>query len=408
VGLHIEVLVDRSRSTPVHGSVSLRSERVLNTTILYPAHKVPEGQPVPNGSPDRTDGPYPLIVFAQGFGGVVSTYLPLLEHWAANGFVVAAPQFPVTGGAPDVADLSDYVHQPGDMSFVVTQLLRQSSDPTGLLSGLIDPTEVGAAGWSLGGVTTFGLVANTCCRDPRIKAAVVMSGDAVSFPKGRVEEASATPILFVHGDSDTVVPYASTVDDFNHARTPKGLLTIDGGSHDAPVNPADPAFSSVIRTTSDFFDGYLREQRQALGRLQHDAQPGLTALTFAARPGRNVRLLVPKATTDQLHAAVQPSHGLRNGQYVAVSWEGFDPTKTISLSECSTNPPTGPDDCDLSTADLLQPDPAGKGTLDFPVTTGVVGTGRCDATHPPCVVVVNEGQALAPSASVIVPIFFAG
>ena len=63
-------------------------------------------------------------------------------------------------GGPDAGDV---VNQPKDMSYVIGAVLSDSLSPSGALSGLVDPKEIGAAGHSNGAVTTLGLVANTCC-----------------------------------------------------------------------------------------------------------------------------------------------------------------------------------------------------------------------------------------------------
>jgi predicted dienelactone hydrolase len=406
-GILVEHLVDHSRSTPANGPDPAHGGRTLVTTVLFPAQGAARGRPVSGATADRTDGPYPLIVFAHGFGSNVTSYLPLLERWAGAGFVVAAPLFPLTNSeTPGGPDLSDYVHQPGDMSYVVTQMLRQSAATTGPLAGLIDPAEVGAAGHSLGGVTTLGLVANTCCLDRRIKAAVVMSGDPITFPTGQVDTAAAPPILLVHGNADPTVPYVSSIDVFNEAKPPKGLLTILGGNHDSPVDPTGRAFASVVRATTDFFDRYLRRDTAALGRLGDDAQKGVTTLTFVSQPGRHVDLPVPQTTVGHLQATVTPTTGLTQGQAVSVAWDGYTPGQSINILECSKSPPTQATDCDLHQAVILHPDPTGTGNLSFTVTTGTVGSGVCDATHPGCVIVINQGGSLAPAASVIVPISF--
>jgi len=409
VGLQMESLVDHSRSTPDNGNTPGHAGRTLVTTVLYPAVGSSAGRTVPGAPPDRSDGPYPLIVFAHGFGSDVTSYLPLLEKWAAAGFVVAAPLFPLTNsGTPGGPDLSDYVHQPGDMSFVVTQMLLQASSSSGRLANLIDPSEVGAAGHSLGGVTTLGLVANSCCRDRRIKAAVVMSGDAITFPNGKVDDVGAPPLLLVHGNADPTVPFVSSVDVFNGAHAPKGLLTIEGGNHGSPVDPSGRAFGSVVRATIDFFDRYLRDEMPALGRLEHDAQKGITTLTFVAQPGSRVVLPVPTTVVGHLRAAVTPSHALVDGQTVTISWQGYTPTVALNILECSTNPPTQATDCDLHTAALGHPDPTGTGSLSFTVTTGAIGSRLCNAAHTGCAIAVNQGGSLAPSATVVVPITFTG
>jgi hypothetical protein len=183
-----------------------------------------------------------------------------------------------------------------------------------------------------------------------------------------------------------------------------------GGDHDSPVNASGRAFASVVRATTDFFDRYLKAEQPALRRLEHDAQKGLTTLTFVAQRGRHVVLPVPKITIGNLHATVAPSQGLTNGQAVTVSWNGYAAGVSINILECSTSPPTEATECDLAagSADILVKDPTGTGTLSFTVTTGEVGSKVCDATHPGCVIVVNQGGSLVPAATVDVPISFAG
>ena len=61
----------------------------------------------------------------------------MLTAWAAAGYVVAAPLFPLssseTPGGPDGGDIGS---QPGDMSFVIGQMLKASSSPERTSVGL--------------------------------------------------------------------------------------------------------------------------------------------------------------------------------------------------------------------------------------------------------------------------------
>ena len=408
VGVHRETLVDTSRPTPANGSVPGHPGRVLQTTIFYPARGPGGTVPRPGATPDRASAPYPLIVFAHGFGSNVESYQALLVRWAAAGYVVAAPLFPLTrDSAPGGPDLADFANQPADLSFVITQVVQESAHAGGLLSGMVNPRRIGAAGHSLGGVTILGLVANTCCRDARVTAAVVMSGDPITFTTGHVDFASAPPLLLVHGNADQAVPYGASVDAFNSAVAPKGLLTIRGGDHGSPVLPTGKAFPSVVRTTVGFFDRYLKGQSTGAADLASDVSRGITTLTFAYRPGQHVHLAAPPVVTRDRRATVSPSRDLADGQTLQVTWSGYAPGVSVNVLECSKSPPTAAGDCDLQTAKLLQPDPNGYGSLAFVVHTGAVGTGMCSATQPGCVVVVNEGGSTAPTSSVITPVSFA-
>lgn len=401
VGARIETFVEPASSSPSGET------RTLTTTVLYPAHTAPGAVAALGAAPDREGAPYPLIAFSHGFGSSPSQYATLLQDWASAGYVVAAPLFPLTGrGAPGRADLADYVHQPADVSFVISQVLGESAARAGPLAGLVDHRRVGAAGHSLGGVTTLGLVANTCCRDTRVRAAVVMAGDPLTFPSGSPDYRAAPPILLVHGAGDVTVPYASSIRVFNDAPAPKGLLTIDPGNHGSPVQP-DPGFDNVVRATTDFYDLYLKGDRGALDRLRADATSPVTKLVFVAGRGEHVTLPTPTTAPGHLRATVSPNGNLTDGATVLVSWVGYRPGVPLNVLQCSKSPPTGATDCDLHTAALSVRDPQGSGTLLFVVHTGAVGAGVCDAAHPRCAVVVNEGGSSVPSASVVVPVTFA-
>lgn len=405
VGVTTQTLVDPSRSTPAHGTVSGLPVRTLVVRIFYPSQGSRSLRPVQDASADRSAAPYPLIIFAPGFGASPMDYQALLVEWASAGYVVVEPSFPLTSAdTSGGADLADYVNQPADMSFVVSQLTAQAQGSSGIVAGLIDPNSVGAAGHSLGGVTTIGLVANTCCHDQRIRAAVIMSGDAITFPSGEVKY-PPIPLLFVHGNADPVVPYAASVVAFNDANVPKALLTIDGGNHGSPVNPAGSAFSSVVRTTTAFFDLNLKHEASASARLRTAAEPQVTTLTMALHPGASAHLPVPRSATGTLRATVRPASDLVDRQQVLVSWQGYAPGTSVNVLQCST-PLTGAQACDLSRAHVGVADPVGAGTTLFQVHTGTVGSGLCDATHPGCVIVVNQGGSSTPSASVLVPIKF--
>jgi hypothetical protein len=129
--------VDTSRSTPPWDGMPSKPSRTLVTTIWYPSR-------ASSSVAASAGGRYPLIVFAHGLGGSPQDYQQLLTAWAAAGYVVAAPLFPLssseTAGGPDGGDIGN---QPGDMSFVINQVLRASATAKGPLSGLVDPNEMG-------------------------------------------------------------------------------------------------------------------------------------------------------------------------------------------------------------------------------------------------------------------------
>ncbi len=409
VGLVTDTFVDAHRPTAAWGPTAAQPTRTLVTTIYYPAGRT-SGSTVQAGAPpDRTGAPYPLIVFAHGLGGAPDDYKALLSSWAAAGFVVAAPRFPLSSSAtPGGPDAGDVVNQPGDMSYVIDSVVQAAAAGSGSLSGLVNTGEIGAAGHSNGAITTLGLVANTCCRDPRVKAAVVMAGTTEGFPSGTYDFPAAPPLLLVHGTADQLVPYRAGVLAFNQALGPKGLVTIRGGSHGAAAGMASPSSSAVVRITTDFFDDYLLDQSAAGVRLSDTRRSGVTTLSFDAAVGSTSTLPVPPAPVVDLHATVTPDADLSNGQTVTVRWSGYTPGKVVNILQCSKFDITTASSvgCSFTNAKLLHPDPTGRGSLTLKVIVGTVGNGTCDAAHPGCSIVVNNGSSTDPSESRQLPVSF--
>ena len=175
--------VDRSRPTSANGTYPGAPSRTLPTLLLYPAVGDPNGPAVKDARPIRHGRGFPLIVFSHGFTASGPAYAFLLEMFVREGYVIAAPTFPLSsGGAPGGPKLLDYVNQPADVSFVITQVLGLARhDPS--LRRTIDRRHIGAFGHSLGAITTLGVATNSCCVDRRISAAVSFSGIELPFPE---------------------------------------------------------------------------------------------------------------------------------------------------------------------------------------------------------------------------------
>jgi fermentation-respiration switch protein FrsA (DUF1100 family) len=269
VGTVVRTLVDTSRLTAAQGGTPGKPSRTLVTTMLYPALGQPGPVARPNAPPDTAAGPFPLVVFAPGSGGAPAEFGALLGSWAEAGYVVVAPEFPLTGAhAPGGSVVADYVNQPGDVRFVIDQMLRA---PPVELAGLVDAGRVGLAGYSLGGVTAMGVAFNTCCLDPRVKAVVVMAGSPLPFAGGvYFGRVASPPALFVQGSADrTVVPDTSVLM-YDRARPPKALATIVGGTHTSPYqgDQLTPQVDLVARVSVDFLDRYLEGRAAATTQLR--------------------------------------------------------------------------------------------------------------------------------------------
>ena len=404
VGVMVETFVDHSRSTPAHDREPALPDRTLVTSIWYPTTVRASARPEANAAPDTAAGPYPLIVFSHGLGTVPSEYESLLSAWAAAGFVVAAPKFPLTSrGVPGGVDPADVFSQPGDVSFLISSLLQASEAPAGRLSHLLSSNGVGVSGHSEGAITSLGFF-NTCCQDPRVKAVAVFSGDPEAYPGGQYVFDGRPPMLVVHGTGDRFLPYGQMVSVFNQQKGPKVLLSLLGANHGNWIQPKSKWFPSVTRTSTDFFLRYLKGSTRVGARLVHDAQPGVTTVHVAPRPGKSLIVTPPPVPRTHRRASVTPSKGLTSGQTVTVRWTGYLPGNVVNVVECSGNTES---DCDIALGRFLISDPIGSGSTTLSVAEGHVGAGMC-GTFSACAVYVNDAGLLSPTATVRIPIAFAG
>lgn len=279
LGFHTVTFVDRSRMVlPPHTSTGAPEPRTLVTDVWYPAS--PNGRGVRAGAvPDRADGPYPLVVFAHGFDVAPTTYAPMLEGIARAGFVVAAPVFPLTNpAAPGGPDEADMVNQPADVSFVLGRLIERDHRGTGFLRGLIRPSHVAVAGQSDGGDTVLAVAYGSCCRDARVRAAVVMSGER-AIP-GDYFVSPGPPLLAFQGTADPINPPSFTDQFFAEAGRPKYLVRLLDAGHLQPYTERTAWERVVVRTTVAFLDRYLRNDRSAYAAMRRAARvPGVATLS---------------------------------------------------------------------------------------------------------------------------------
>jgi dienelactone hydrolase len=231
--------VDRSRL--VRLSDGSRIPRTLRTVVYDPADA----------------GSHPLIVFAHGYALLPETYARLLRAWAHAGYVVAAPAFPLErADAPGGPEESDLVNEPRDVSFVIDRLLALNALHGGVLAGRIDPARIAVAGHSDGAVTALAVADDRAVRDPRVHAAIVMSGAEPSgmgaFPR------HGPPLLAVQGTADPINAPATTAAFFRLANRPKFLLWLLGASHLSPYTSEQPQLGIIEGVTVAFLDHYLK------------------------------------------------------------------------------------------------------------------------------------------------------
>lgn len=407
VGITSRVLIDTSRPTAAHGAVAEAFSRTLETTIVYPAQGTPGDAVIADAPIYRWAVPYPLVVLSHGLGGSVEHLLSLAEVWASKGYVVALPRFPLTNSATPGGPVGqDVQNQPADVSFLIDELLAESNTPEQLLSNAVDGDNIAASGHSNGGITTYGLVANSCCRDARIDAAIVLSGVASPFADGEYNLTDTPPMLVVHGINDALLIYNQAVRTYNELQPPKGMLTLEVADHVSYFLPDDPAFDVVAQAAVDFLDGMLDGDSAALQRLAEYQVPGVATLNWAPDTASNVPVEpLPEPETNR-QAFLSADSNLTDGQVITVTWSGFLPDQVVNIMQCTGDVTGGAAACNISGGRILYPDPEGMGSLELVIRTGPIGNGVCDSANP-CTVIVNDAGLTDEEAIIRIPITLA-
>jgi dienelactone hydrolase len=265
VGEIVVTYTDPSRHVFIVGRGSV--PRQLVTLIRYPTAN-PSLLDALGAPPDRAAGLFPLVVFAHGYDITPAPYAALLRAWVRAGYVVAAPIFPLTNpGAPGGPDESDLVNQPGDMSLVISRILAGDSAGHGILSHLIDPGQVAVTGQSDGGSTALAVAYNEHDLDPRIDAAMILSGAMIPGLRDYDFTGPSPPLLAVQGTADTVNAPASTYRFFRRARQPKFLLSLLRAPHLGPYTTEQPQLGIVERVTVAFLDYFLKHRPSAATQM---------------------------------------------------------------------------------------------------------------------------------------------
>ena len=277
VGTYTVAQIDLAFVEPASGTGPART---LPTTVWYPHAKG-----APGSAPDRAGGPYPLLVFSQGFNAPVTTYATLLTDWASAGFVVAAPTYPHTS-PNETPEESDIRLHPGDLQFVINQLRTQAAHPGSTLSGLVDTHEVGVVGQSDGGDVSLAVADDSQWRDPAVKAVAVLSGaENVAEFGGSYFSGPSVPILVVQSNTDSVNLPACSVQIYNSASEPKYYLKLLGPSlptkwanHLDPYTQLSDYQSVIAAVTADFFQVELTGDQASAPAMAQSATPSLSEL----------------------------------------------------------------------------------------------------------------------------------
>jgi len=224
------------------------ADRPLPTMVWYPAGPAAGHPGIGAATRDApvAAGRFPLVVFSHGLQSRPEDHVQLTTRWAAAGFVVIAPAYPHTKKNAPGYTRDDLVNQPADAWAVVLGVSRLDATPGDPFAGHLDTADVVAAGHSGGAYTAAAMFQRG--HSARLKGAIVIAGARPRFEFG----GPPATMLFIHGDADPTVPYATGRAVYARVPWDKGFLTLPGRNHGSYLSPGQAGFNEVMTSTTDF------------------------------------------------------------------------------------------------------------------------------------------------------------
>lgn len=171
--------------------------------VVIPARNAYSGLPV------STKGPFPLVVYSHGSGGLRFVSSFLTETLASHGFVVIAADHTgntaldgVTGQT--VGRAQNEINRLSDVTAIIDDALARSTGGGDLLSGSIRTDAIGVIGHSYGGFTALatptghrGVAANA-----KVRAVVGLAPYTIPMSDAELERLDV-PTMLISGTKDT-------------------------------------------------------------------------------------------------------------------------------------------------------------------------------------------------------------
>ena len=230
-----------------------------------------EGRAARNAQPNRSAGPFPLVIVSHGYPGSRVLLSYLTENLASKGYIVAAIDHTESTHADKVGFTSTLLNRPLDINFVLATLARRNLNPASVFHKMVDASETALIGYSMGGYGSLiaagaGLSkfaagglgfypGNSLGRfeadsekyekllDDRIAAVVLFAPWGGSFGVWDQQGLSGlnVPSMFIVGNMDRTAPYDGVQSIFDNAvNSDRYMLLYQNGIHEVAVNPTPP------------------------------------------------------------------------------------------------------------------------------------------------------------------------
>ncbi|WP_373083784.1 alpha/beta hydrolase family protein [Sneathiella sp.] len=268
------------------------------------------GQAVRDAKPATVAKPYPLVIISHGYPGNRFLLSHLGENLATKGYVTVAIDHTDSMYHDKAAFGSTLVNRPLDQNFVLNEMDRLSKDPDSFLNRLVDASNTGLIGYSMGaygsvitaggGVTeastkfSWGAPEGTLRRmmagseelkelmDNRFRAIVAIApwGMNTGFWDAKGLAGVHVPMLFMAGSVDDVAGYEKGTRAIfeNAVNTDRYLLTFMNANHNAaaPIPAPDESWKPVSNLDFIPFEHYADAVWDTL-RMNNITQHFITA-----------------------------------------------------------------------------------------------------------------------------------
>jgi predicted dienelactone hydrolase len=235
-----------------------------------------EGRAVRDAAPKKAGtGAWPLVVISHGYPGNRFLLSHLAENLATKGYVVASIDHTDSTYNDQGKFGSTLVNRPLDQLFVLDEMARLSGDGSSFLGGLVDASNAGLVGYSMGGygavitagagvtqasvdfawgapdgtlgIHLAGSQTHEDLSDPRYKAVVAFApwGMERGFWDAEGLKGIDIPMFFVAGSVDDVSGYEKGIKAIYEGavNADRYLLTLDNANHNAAAPMPAPAES---------------------------------------------------------------------------------------------------------------------------------------------------------------------